>query len=170
MASLMDNLLDVLNEEESQYRELINLSNEKKDVLIKADIERLQQITEAEQNITDDLHNLEVKRRSVISDMAVVLRRNEEELTVEKMIEILDKQPEEKEKLAEVRKRLRETLDEMIRVNTQNQILIKQAMEMVEFDLTLFRSMRQAPETANYGRDAESTGDLLGRSGFDAKQ
>ena len=170
MASLMDNLLDVLNEEESQYRELINLSNEKKDVLIKADIERLQQITEAEQNITDDLHNLEVKRRSVISDMAVVLRRNEEELTVEKMIEILDKQPEEREKLAEVRKRLRETLDEMIRVNTQNQILIKQAMEMVEFDLTLFRSMRQAPETANYGRDAESTGDLLGRSGFDAKQ
>ncbi len=170
MASLMDNLLDVLNEEESQYRELINLSNEKKDVLIKADIERLQQITEAEQNITDDLHNLEAKRRSIISDMAVVLRRDEGELTVEKMIEILDKQPEEKEKLAEVRKRLRETLDEMIRVNTQNQILIKQAMEMVEFDLTLFRSMRQAPETANYGRDAESTGDLLGRSGFDAKQ
>ena len=170
MASLMDNLLDVLNEEESQYRELINLSNEKKDVLIRADVERLQQITEAEQNITDDLHNLEVKRRSVISDMAVVLRRNEEELTVEKMIEILDKQPEEREKLAEVRKRLRETLDEMIRVNTQNQILIKQAMEMVEFDLTLFRSMRQAPETANYGRDAENTGDLLGRSGFDAKQ
>ena len=166
----MDNLLDVLNEEESQYRELINLSNEKKDVLIHADIERLQQITEAEQNITDDLHNLEAKRRSIVSDMAVVLRRDEGELTVEKMIEILDKQPEEKEKLAEVRKRLRNTLDEMIRVNTQNQILIKQAMEMVEFDLTLFRSMRQAPETANYGRDAENTGDLLGRSGFDAKQ
>ncbi len=170
MASLMDNLLDVLNEEESQYRELINLSNEKKDVLIHADIGRLQQITEAEQNITDDLHNLEAKRRSIVSDMAVVLRRDEGELTVEKMIEILDKQPEEKEKLAEVRKRLRNTLDEMIRVNTQNQILIKQAMEMVEFDLTLFRSMRQAPETANYGRDAENTGDLLGRSGFDAKQ
>ena len=170
MASLMDNLLDVLNEEESQYRELIDLSNEKKDVLIRADIERLQQITEAEQNITDDLHNLEAKRRSVVSDMAVVLRRDEGELTVEKMIEILDKQPEEQKKLAEVRKRLRDTLDEMIRVNTQNQILIKQAMEMVEFDLTLFRSMRQAPETANYGRDAENTGDLLGRSGFDAKQ
>ncbi len=170
MASLMDNLLDVLNQEESQYRDLINLSNEKKDVLIHADIERLQQITEAEQNITDDLHNLEAKRRSIVTDMAVVLRRDEGELTVEKMIDILDKQPEEQKKLAEVRKRLRDTLDEMIRVNTQNQILIKQAMEMVEFDLTLFRSMRQAPETANYGRDAESTGDLLGRSGFDAKQ
>lgn len=166
----MENLLDVLNEEESQYRVLIDLSNEKKDVLIHADIDRLQQITEAEQNITDELHALEVKRRSVISDMAVVLHRDKNELTIERMIEILDKQPGERDKLVEVRTRLRTTLDEMIRVNTQNQVLIKQSMEMVDFDLTLFRSMRQAPETANYGRDAANTGDLLGKSGFDAKQ
>ncbi len=166
----MDNLIDVLNEEESQYRDLITLSEEKKDVLIRADIERLQQITEAEQNITDELHNLEVKRRTVIADMAAVLRRDKSELTVEKMIDILSNQPEEQKKLIEVRTRLRSTLDEMIRINTQNQVLINQAMEMVEFDLTLFRSMRQAPETANYGRDAANTGDLLGGGGFDAKQ
>mgnify|MGYP002625813311 CR=1 FL=1 len=170
MASLMDNLLDVLSEEEKQYRVLINLSEEKRDVLIHANIERLQQITESEQSITDELHNLEVKRRTVIADMATVLRRDKSELTVEKMIEILSSQPEEQKKLVEVRTRLRETLDEMIRINSQNQVLINQAMEMVEFDLTLFRSMRQAPETANYGRDAANTGDLLGRGGFDAKQ
>lgn len=170
MASLMDNLLDVLNEEESQYRVLIDLSKEKKDVLIKADIERLQQITQAEQNITDELHTLELKRRSVIADMAVVLRRDKNELTIEKMIEILSNQPEEQKKLSEVRVKLRGTLDEMMKINAQNQMLIEQAIEMTEFDLTLFRSMRQAPETANYGRDAANTGDLLGRSGFDAKQ
>ena len=48
--------------------------------------------------------------------------------------------------------------------------LLKQAMEMVEFDLTLLKSMRQAPETANYNKNAYNTGDLLGGSGFDAKQ
>lgn len=41
---------------------------------------------------------------------------------------------------------------------------------MVEFDLTLLKSMRQAPETANYNKNACNTGDLLGSSGFDAKQ
>ena len=41
---------------------------------------------------------------------------------------------------------------------------------MVEFDLTLLRSMRQAPETANYDKNAYNTGDILGSSGFDAKQ
>lgn len=170
MASLLDTLLDVLNEEESQYRKLIVLADEKRDVLIHADIDRLQQITETEQNITDELHTLEMKRRSVMADMAVVLRRDKDTLTVEKMIEVLSNQPEEQKKLAELRQRLRNTLDEMIRINTQNQALIKQAMEMVEFDLTLFRSIRQAPETANYGRDAANTGGLLGGGGFDAKQ
>ena len=41
---------------------------------------------------------------------------------------------------------------------------------MVEFDLTLLKSMRQAPETANYNKNTYNTGDLLGGSGFDEKQ
>ena len=55
-------------------------------------------------------------------------------------------------------------------INQQNEVLLKQALEMVEFDLTLLKSMRQAPETANYNRNAYNTGDLLGGGGFDAKQ
>ena len=170
MASLMDNLLEVLREEEKTYRGLIELSREKKDVLIRADIDRLTEITEAEQNITSELHGMETKRREVISDMAVVLRKDKDELTIDRMLEILSKQPEEQQKLREVRDSLRKTLDEMSLVNAQNQLLLNQAMEMVEFDMTLFRSLRQAPETANYDRSASNTGDLLGKSGFDAKQ
>ena len=170
MASLMDDLLRVLSEEEEKYKQLIKLSWEKKDVLIKADIDRLSKITEAEQNLTGELHSLEVKRTHVIADMAVVLRKDKSELTIDRMLEILAKQPEEQKKLREVRDSLRKTLDEMSRVNMQNQLLLQQALEMVEFDLTLFRSLKQAPETANYNRDAANTGDLLGKSGFDAKQ
>ena len=55
-------------------------------------------------------------------------------------------------------------------MNQQNQILLQQALEMVEFDLTLFKSLRQAPETANYDKNAYNTGELLGSGGFDAKQ
>ena len=58
----------------------------------------------------------------------------------------------------------------MADINQQNETLLKHAMEMAEFDLTLFRSMRQAPTTANYDKQANNTGDLLGSSGFDAKQ
>ena len=52
----------------------------------------------------------------------------------------------------------------------KNQMLTQQALELVEYDLNLFRSMRQAPETANYNKNAYNTGTLLGNSGFDFKQ
>ena len=170
MASLMDNLLEVLEEEDGKYRQLVELSQEKKDVLIRADIDRLNQITEREQDITTDLQQMEKKRREVLADMAIVLRRKEEDLTLDSMVDLLDSQPEEKERLVQLRDRLRKTLDEMNEINSRNQMLLQQAIDMVEFDLTLFRSMRQAPETANYDRHAENTGQLLGSSGFDARQ
>ena len=48
----------------------------------------------------------------------------------------------------EVKERLLQTGKEMAAINEQNEILLNQALEMVEFDLTLLKSMRQAPETA----------------------
>ena len=79
-------------------------------------------------------------------------------------------QPEVQAKLASLRDRLVCVLKEMKRVNDQNEVLLKQAIEMVEFDLSLVKSMRQAPETANYNKNAYNTGTLLGNSGFDFKQ
>ncbi len=170
MASLMDDLLGVLESEEKGYRELIALAQDKRQIIIDADITRLEEITEKEQVIADMLHNQELKRVAVLSDMAVVLGQNAKELTVEKMIDILSRQPEEQEKLMDCRMRLRAALDEMKKWNEQNQVLLQNALEMVEFDLTLFKSLRQAPETANYDSNAYNTGTLLGSSGFDAKQ
>lgn len=170
MASLMDELKDVLQQEDRQYQELIALSEEKCQVLVRGDVNRLEQITALEQQQTDVLHQYEMKRKSILKDMAEVLGKDPETFTVDAMIRALASQPEEQSRLIQLRDQLRITLHKMAEINTQNQALIKQALEMVEFDLTLFRSLRQAPETANYNKSAYNTGDLLGSSGFDAKQ
>ena len=170
MASLMDELLDVIEQEENHYRKLIGYSTEKTDAIVKGDIRRLEDITNLEQDETSVLKNLETKRHTVLSDMAVVLHQDAKELTVQKMIELLDKQPKEQQKLADRRDSLRRTLDEMTTVNERNRVLLEQALDMVNFDLTLFKSLRQAPETANYDKNANNTGDILGSAGFDAKQ
>ena len=102
--------------------------------------------------------------------MATVLGRNPGEVTITKMISYLEEQPVEQKQLMDVKERLLQTGKEMAAINEQNEILLNQALEMVEFDLTLLKSMRQAPETANYNKNACNTGDLLGSSGFDAKQ
>lgn len=105
-----------------------------------------------------------------MQDMSVVLNKPEADFTVNTVIEMLGSQPEEQKRLENVKKQLKATLEEVRKINEQNQILLKQALDMVEFDLTLFRSMRTAPETANYDKNAYNTGDILANSGFDAKQ
>lgn len=170
MASLMEDFMEVLEKENGEYERLTELSREKRQIIINGDIPALQEITEREQEVTGTIKNLENKREQVVKDMSIVLSKKPSELTVTNMIAFLNKQPREQQKLRELKVKLRSTLDEMADINKQNEILLKQAIEMVEFDLTLFKSMRQAPTTANYDKRANNTGDLLGNSGFDAKQ
>lgn len=170
MASLMEDFIDVLEKENEEYERLTELSTEKRQIIINGDVPALEDMTGKEQEITSNLKNLENKRQQVVKDMAIVLSKKPEELTITNMIAFLDKQPEEQQKLQDIRERLKATLTKMADINTQNEILLTQAMEMVEFDLTLFKSMRQAPTTANYDKRANNTGDVLGSRGFDAKQ
>lgn len=170
MASLMEDFMSILEEENEGYQRLTELSHKKRQIIIDGDIPALETITDQEQEVTSRLKNLENKRNEVVGDMSIVLSKKPEDLTVTNMIAFLNKQPKEQEKLIDLRDRLKDTLKKMEEINSQNEVLLKHAMEMAEFDLTLFRSMRQAPTTANYDSRANNTGDLLGSSGFDAKQ
>ncbi len=170
MASLMDDLIQVLESEIAQYQKLASLSKEKKGVIIKADVPALEKIVDLEQDVSSKIQNLDKHRRKVMHDMSVVLNKPEDGFTLSTIIDMLGSQPVERERLENVKNQLKTTLEDVRKVNEQNQTLLKQALEMVEFDLTLFRSMRTAPETANYNKNAYNTGDILGSSGFDAKQ
>ena len=91
-------------------------------------------------------------------------------MTVTKLIGYLDAQPDIQAQLTTARDNLIDTANKLQRINQQNVVLIQQAIEMTEFDITLFKSLRQAPETANYDKHAYNTGTILGSSGFDTKQ
>lgn len=170
MASLMDDLIQVLENENKEYEKLAKLSKEKKQVIIDANVPALEKIVDLEQDVASKIQNLDNKRQKVMHDMSVVLNKSDQNFTVDTVIEMLNSQPKEQQRLIDVKKQLKTTLDEVRRINEQNQTLLNQALELVEFDLTLFRSMRTAPETANYNKNAYNTGEILGGGGFDAKQ
>ena len=170
MASLMEDFMSVLEQENGEYQRLTELSREKRQIIIDGDIPALEKITNQEQEIASVLKNLENRREEVVKDMSIVLSKEPEELTITNMIAFLNKQPDEQRKLTELREKLRATLENMADINQQNEVLLQLAVEMTEFDLTLFRSMRQAPATANYDKSANTTGELLGSGGFDARQ
>ncbi len=172
MASLIENLISVLEQENSEYETLLELSRKKTPVIIKGEITELQKITDEEQNIIDRIHQLELKREEGIRDIANVINKDVEQLKLENLIQMLGKSPREQAMLAEVHDRLRVTLSQMQKVNEQNRELLTSALEMVDFDLNLLQSMRQAPETANYNKGAYNAGSVIGtdRRSFDAKQ
>jgi len=170
VASLVEELLDVLQQEKSGYDKLCDYALTKRDSIVHNKLAELESITNAEQEVSSDLKNLENRRTGLLKDMSVVLGKDGQDLTVTSVINLLKSQPKEQEDLTKARDALVASANEMQFRNQQNTILLNQAMEMVEFDLTLYKSLKQAPETANYDRHAENTGDLLGGSGFDAKQ
>lgn len=172
MASLIENLISVLEQEHSEYETLLELSRKKSPVIIRGDIEQLQKITDEEQNIIDRIRRLEGKREEAIRDIADVINKDVEQLKLDVLIRMLDKSPKEQKQLALVHEKLKTTLPQMQNVNAQNKELLAEALEMVEFDMNLLQSMRRAPETANYNKGAYSAGSVIGtnRSGFDAKQ
>lgn len=168
MASLVEELITVLEEEEKIYRQLIGYGQQKTDVLILADVPGLKKITCKEQLASDELVSHSNRQIQLLKDIATVLGKTEEKMTVSRLISLLDSQPKVQKRLTDARDRLLSAADQMKKLNDQNIILIRQAIELNEFDLTLFKSLRQAPETANYDKSAYNTGSLLGGGGFDA--
>ena len=172
MASLMEDLINTLEQECELYEELLVLSRDKTPIIVSGNIAELTRITDSEQVVVDKISALENKRESVTKDIAEVLNKDLESMKLTNLIEMLAKQPEEQKRLSEIHDRLREAVGTVRKINEHNQDLITHSLEMVEFDLNMIQSLRQAPETANYGRRGYGTGDVLGSfsGGFDAKQ
>ena len=172
MASLMENLIEVLGKECVEYEGLLELSQKKTPVIIKGDLEELQKITDEEQNYASRLANLEKKRSVVYADIANVINKDVNTLKLDYLIAMLESRPAERDALAALHDRLKEAVRGLQRVNEQNRELLTNALEMVNFELNLLQAMKTAPETANYNRGAYNTGNTMGvvTGGFDAKQ
>ncbi len=170
MASLMDDLVVVLESEKKEYEKLIQLSEDLKDAVIEHAIEKVESTTDAQEAVTNNVVVLETKRKKIMNDIALVLNKKPEDISMSDLLETLSNQPEARDRLSKARDSLKETMTALKMRNDANQALLKTAMELLDFDLNLYRSMRQAPSTANYNKSAVNTGELLGRGGFDAKQ
>ena len=172
MASLMETLMDVLEQENNEYKALLELSMKKTRIIVSNDVVSLSAITEEEQKQVDRINALDKKREEAMRDIANVMNMDVQTLKLGKIIDMLAGRPAEQKRLTEVKDALHETTRNMARINAQNKELLQNALELVEFDLNLVRGLKAAPETAEYNRGAMSAGNLMGvPSGrFDAKQ
>ena len=169
MASLIDELINVLEQENKEYETLVLLSKEKTPVIVKGDLEKLQRITEVEQEFVGKIRNLEKKREEIMMDIGNVLSRDPKTTKVTDIIELLSKQPVEQQKLSEIHDKLKTTLGNIKQYNDINANLIKESLEIVEFNLNLVTSLYQDTGISNYNKNAQSVSAMGATGVFDKK-
>jgi flagellar biosynthesis/type III secretory pathway chaperone len=72
--------------------------------------------------------------------------------------------------LKQVRDKLSDTLGRMVKVNESNKALLNESMEMLQFEMNILQSMKQAPATANYSGNTYADTSYGATTSFDTKQ
>lgn len=168
----MENLIEVLQQEYTEYNGLLELSRRKTPIIVAGDLENLQKITDEEQEWVGRITHLEKKRTEVTADIANVLNKDVKTMKLRDLVQMLAARPAEQKQLADACDGLQNVVHQVQSVNEQNRELIQHSLELIEFDMNLLQSAKSAPQTANYNRGAYSAGETMGtvNHGFDAKQ
>ena len=171
MASLIEELISTLEQENDIYKQLIPISENKTKVIVKNDLQALQDITEQEKSMVEKITALEHKRENIVKNIGTVINKDPRSLHINMIIKILDKQPKEQKQLSEIHDNLKKTIHRLVEINNHNKSLINQSLEMIEFNMNFIQSTRMSPGNHNYTSGAaEADMPTLRTRMFDAKQ
>lgn len=170
MASLIEELINTLEQEYDLYKQLIPIADKKTKVIVTNDLDSLQEITSMEQVAIDKISALEHKRETVMMNIKTVINRKEE-LNVKSLVGLLGNQPNEQKALSIVRDKLRNVILNFNQINNRNKSLIQQSLEMIEFNMNFIQSTRMSPGNNTYTKGASKyEAQARGTGMFDAKQ
>lgn len=165
---MIQELIKILESEYDNYGQLCTLAEEKREVVIKGDIEKLKNITNSENELVGRNQKLEKERISLMNDIADVLNYSSEEITLTKLIELLNNQQKDREALKDIQARFKDKLNTLKSLNEKNGILIKQALSYVDYNMNVMQSYRTLPSISY-----QSGGEVRmseGRNFFDTKR
>ncbi len=170
MASIVEELIDVLEETTGCYENLLTMASNKTDVIIKGDMPSLQSLTEEEQSVAGRLLRLEKKRQSVVADICLVTNKNVETMTVSNLIDILPKDMPEHQQLEVVAAALVEIVNKVKVVNDVNQQLLQESLEFVNFTINAIQSSSVQSTGNSYEKKGQRSECDNNQNFFDAKQ
>lgn len=171
MASLIEELIITLKNEHELYQELIPIARDKTKIIIKNDLMGLQKVTEQEQLFIEKINGLEHKREEVITNIGTVMGKDPKTIHIKDIIMMLEKQPKEQTQLSVIHDSLKREVQSLIEINNHNKSLIRQSLEMIEFNMNFIQSTRMAPGNNTYTKGASTyEAQSQGTRMFDAKQ
>ncbi|MDF2521326.1 MAG: FlgN protein [Clostridia bacterium] len=147
-----EKIIDILNKENGHYKDLLELSNKKKNTVIEGKVSELDKIVKFEQNLIFDLGQLEKLREQELQKLCEMLGVNGKT----NVSEIIKHLPEPlAQKLLELQKSLGNTISELQNVNNINGQLIQQSLDYIEYSVNMITST--GPTNSVYS-DLKGTG------------
>ena len=165
MAGMITQLAEIMTEQAERCNELLGLTLEEKDVLVKNDVEELQKLTNLKNMVITQNNRLERKRISLVNDIAEVMGHTGKDIDLTTLLEIIGEQPESAN-LQEVGSNLKETLHKLKEANDLNRQLLEASLEYVNYSLNMVMSSTnpdflEFPDKGNKGEDVYGSFDTI---------
>lgn len=163
MASIIENVRDVIKKQIPIYEELLEIATKKKLALIESNTDKLKECTNAESNLVGSLQKLERQRVELYGDISSITGKKN--LTLTDIISTLDGQPIQQE-VIDVREELKNAMEKLKFLNDRNQELIKTSIDYVDFSVNLLRGSSSQIYYDSAGNEINTLTNKM----FDAKQ
>jgi flagellar biosynthesis/type III secretory pathway chaperone len=168
LAGMVDQLIDILKAQWDNYEQLLELSIQKTSVIVKGDVDALKAITSQENSFVGNNQHLERDRIKLMKDIATVLGKDSQTLTLNTLIELLSGQKKDQERLEQIQNELKQVLKQIKTINDKNGMLINQALEYVDFNMNVLQSVKALPPVSYKNGGAQTQ--IQGTNFFDKKQ
>jgi len=162
--SLIDKLVDILEQENKMYADILNVSKNKTNIVIKSKVSDLENIVRLEQSFIVQIGKLESIREEIVEKLAEELELDEKNINISGIVKKLDQ--ENAGKLKACQEKITRTLNELKSVNELNSKLIKNSLEYIDFSINLLASI---DSTANNYTNSGQVNDSKKRNFLDMK-
>ncbi|MGI6776724.1 MAG: flagellar protein FlgN [Acetivibrionales bacterium] len=133
--TIVDRLLEVLENEEELYRHLKDISDKKTKVIVEGKVSELESIIKLEQSLVVKIGKLENKREELVNLLSEELDIKPGNLTISELVKRLGQK--QASKLKSCQDIMINTLNDLKNTNGLNSRLIKNSLEYIDFSINL---------------------------------
>lgn len=149
--TVSNEIINIVKEEIRVYREILLLSNEKRQILVEGKATELDRIVRIEQKLSTEVVKLEQERDRLLQEAVEAGDIDKEDIIVSKLIKKMDEAAGKS--INDASTELMGLLEAIKEINDINGELIKQSLDYIEYTVNIMSSTTQATNLT-YGSDS----------------
>lgn len=146
----MEKMIEILKKQLEIYQEILKISENKTDIIVKDEVEELQSMVSREEELVPQFISLERQRISLLKEFS----KSKGIKDILKIPELVEYFPENKDELMRLRTEILDTAEKIKVKNEMNEKLIKNSLDYINFSVGLMTGTNRG--TGTYGKQGET--------------